>query len=441
MSYSNQNFIATNSEFIALCQSQVAILTQSLGAAWTAVYLTEGLFDNSSKKLIPVVIYPADKFEKKDLEDIIIIPHNWQPEKIKPQKILGSSLELITPNNDQIFESLIQPHQIVLPLICEKVVMGLLITGRKDRDWNNQELSQIEKIAKTLAIARLLDQRQEWYQQQLTKQLQRQSIQRDRLDDLLHQLKNPLTALRTFSKLLLKRLFSEDRNYSVAEGMLRESDRIQELLQHFDLDIDLEETEITSPLLIGSNSLSLPPASPQSSLFLLPGNSFNLEAIFLEDILNPLIESFQAIATEKQLNFMSKISHNLAPVQGNSQALREVFSNLLDNAIKYTTEGGKIMIKSLNNSVENSYQGIAISDSGYGIPREDQNNLFQRHYRGVQEKGDIPGTGLGLAIVKKLLDKMGGKIEVISPNLDDEFINYHSPGTTFIVWLKIRKTV
>jgi hypothetical protein len=81
MFYSNQNFIATNSEFIVLCQSQVAILTQSLGAAWTAVYLTEGLFDNSSKKLIPVVIYPADQFEEQDLQDIIIIPHNWSTRK------------------------------------------------------------------------------------------------------------------------------------------------------------------------------------------------------------------------------------------------------------------------------------------------------------------------------------------------------------------------
>jgi signal transduction histidine kinase len=188
-----------------------------------------------------------------------------QLEKINQKKVLGSSLELVIPDQDNIFESLVQQHQIVLPLMYDQLVMGLLVTARKDRDWNNQELSQIEKIAKTLAIARLLDQRQEWYQQQLADQIEKQRIQRDRLDNILHQLKNPLTALRTFSKLLLKRLFPEDRNYSVAEGMLRESDRLQELLQQFDLEIDPEATEVISPLIMGSTSLSLPPASRQAS--------------------------------------------------------------------------------------------------------------------------------------------------------------------------------
>jgi signal transduction histidine kinase len=95
--------------------------------------------------------------------------------------------------------------------------------------------------------------------------------------------------------------------------------------------------------------------------------------------------------------------------------LREVFSNLIDNALKYTPAGGKVTVevKNVKNSVE-----IVFKDTGYGIPMSDQERIFQRHYRGVQAGGDIPGTGLGLAIAKELITSMGGTIEFISPNPD-----------------------
>jgi len=72
----------------------------------------------------------------------------------------------------------------------EGVLMGLLVTGREDRQWNEGE-SEIEQIAQTLAIARLLDQRREWFEQQLSQQQRLTRVQRDLLDNLLHQIRNP----------------------------------------------------------------------------------------------------------------------------------------------------------------------------------------------------------------------------------------------------------
>ncbi|MGH2413840.1 MAG: ATP-binding protein, partial [Microcystaceae cyanobacterium] len=59
----------------------------------------------------------------------------------------------------------------------------------------------------------------------------------------------------------------------------------------------------------------------------------------------------------------------------------------------------------------------------------------ERHYRGVQEQGDIPGSGLGLAIVKDLIEQMQGRIELISPNQSNQTKTL--PGTTLIVWLPV----
>ncbi len=80
---------------------------------------------------------------------------------------------------------------------------------------------------------------------------------------------------------------------------------------------------------------------------------------------------------------------------------------------------------------QENHLGIAIADTGYGIPNEDIEHIFERHYRGIQDKGTIQGTGLGLSIVKDFIEQMNGKIEVISPN---SLTNYQQ-GTTFKVWL------
>jgi signal transduction histidine kinase len=69
-------------------------------------------------------------------------------------------------------------------------------------------------------------------------------------------------------------------------------------------------------------------------------------------------------------------------------------------------------VQSLDNAL---YQGIAIGDTGPGIPLADQAHIFERHYRGVQADGQTPGTGLGLAIVKDLITAMEGHIDIISP--------------------------
>lgn len=426
----------SSSEFVALCQAQVQLLTKSLKAAWTVVYLTEDFWQNRPETLTPVVVYPPqigtnalffpttkdhslllsgdDSFEQNNYIEIDHHDHHNSEFKTNLKKLRDFQ----------------EKKQFMSPLIYQDSVMGLLITGRNDRDWNDFEIEQIQNIADTLAIACFLDQRQNWYEKQLINHQNLTLKQQDQLDNLLHQLKNPITALRTFSKLLLKRFLPDNSNYNIAEGILQESNRLQDLIANFQAGIREK-----SPLI-----LALPSEEKSlSTSFLLTGNHLKIESLFLVEILQSLMLSFRAIAQEKEINFQDNVSiikGKLKPIKGNLQGLKEILSNLIDNALKYTPNQGSIYLElGLTKILENqTYQGIAINDNGYGIPPEDLKHLFERHYRGEKAKGDIPGTGIGLNIVKELIEQMGGKIEIYSPNLYFKLGDFH--GTTVIIWLQ-----
>ncbi|HEY9605284.1 MAG TPA: sensor histidine kinase, partial [Allocoleopsis sp.] len=122
----------------------------------------------------------------------------------------------------------------------------------------------------------------------------------------------------------------------------------------------------------------------------------------------------------------------------------------IDNALKYTPAGGQVDIRvgEKRRTVQSEAIAIAISDTGPGIPPQDLEHLFERHYRGVQASTAIPGTGLGLAIAKELIQQMQGDIEVFSPaqpvwakqELEAVVGNTQdnpTKGTTFIVWLPL----
>ena len=459
--------ISASSDFITLCREQISLLTQRLGASLSVVYLTQELANTptSEAQLVPVVVYPEtarlnygddlventanQQIQFTNISNISNITNISNISKIldlpdQQQKLLTASSASNPPSQNSEYtntplpnlehEYIFSSNQIVLPLIYEGLMMGLLVTGREDRPWNQSEEEEIQSIAKTLAIACILDQRRAWLEQQLHQQQILQQQQRDLFDNLLHQFRNPLTAIRTFGKLLLKRLRVADPNRDVGTSIVRESDRLKELLQQFDQVIDLTDGDLTPIPLPGSKiivqSTVEKPANPP---LLLPGTEENTIDCHLQDLLAPLLISAQAIAQERNLELTADISENLPAVKVNIKALTEVLSNIIDNALKYTPARGIICIQT--GLQKANFQGIAISDTGPGIPPQDLEHLGERHYRGVQAQTEIPGTGLGLAIAKQLIAQMQGEIEVFSPALNSNITSPKHPGTTFIIWL------
>jgi signal transduction histidine kinase len=442
-------FIRPSSEFIALCQAQVYVLVQGLGAAWCAVYLTEKWVEGVNPNLLPVVVYPEASIVRYSEEQSDSLKSEWQqPDPSFPlslpqsQRSLGSSsnkiadlspeaefVETGNPVNDRWGK-----RQLMLPLLYEGEVLGVLVARRNDREWETGELTQIEHIVQTLAIARFLDRQQVWSKEQLLQQQHRIAAQRDRFDDLLHQLRNPLTALRTFGKLLLKRLLPGDRNYAAAENLLRESDRLQAMLKQFDVYLDEMSQEAVTVDPPKTQKL-LAAESSASPLSLLPEARLNIEDLVVSDILSPLLQSAAAIASDRGLEFQTEIPDDLLPIQADANALQEVFNNVLDNALKYTPSGGRVSVKAGLEHENGLLQGVVIGDTGYGIPASDRERIFERHYRGIQAESAIEGTGLGLAIVRGLIEEMHGSIEV-SDNVQTQDLKA-LPGTAFTIWLRL----
>ncbi|MFM7405140.1 MAG: sensor histidine kinase [Cuspidothrix sp.] len=442
--------ISASSDFLALCREQIALLTEGMGACFSVVYLTRELVEKPTDetRLIPVMVYPEtialnrdDEYDHSEnsytvgFANVLALP-NQKTKLLRPTLVSSHATPESEGTGKQNLqdEYLLSRNQIVLPLIYEGLMMGLLVTGREDREWNQHEEREIERIAKSLAIACILDQRQAWLQQQLQQGQILQSQQRDLLDNLLHQFRNPLTAIRTFGKLLLKRMLPPDPNREVATSIVRESDRLQELLTKFDQVIDINTANL-EPLTLSDSQVVMKENAqkPSKSILLLPGTGEQLTDAFVAELLTPLLISAQAIAQERNLQLITELPHHLPLVRINEKALREVLSNIIDNALKYTPSGGKILVQC--GQKKGNFQGIAISDTGPGIPGQDLAHLGERHYRGVQANTEIPGTGLGIAIAKQLIAEMQGDIEVFSPAIKSVITISHRPGTTFIIWL------
>ncbi|MCL2932327.1 MAG: GAF domain-containing sensor histidine kinase [Trichodesmium sp. MAG_R03] len=462
--------MATSIEFIGLCRTQISIVS-SLGATLSIVYLTEKLAEGGEAKLVPIIVYPETPQDRKETSILKItseIPTLDNLPKLSAAPLMiGENSRILessnhtTKSNPGLHNHPWQKCQIVLPLIHDGVVMGLLVTAREDRPWKQKEKTQIQQVAHTIAIACILDQRSQWLKQQFQQQQKLQVQQFDTIHNILHQLKSPLTALRTFGKLLLKGFLPKDKNWNIANSILRESDRLRELIEEIDQTVDVEE-EILSIPAESKNFQSTTPnqeiidvdqeANQKSKpLRLLPGANF-LESVSVQQVLDPLLVSAEAIANESNIDLQVDFPDNLPIIKANYKALREVLSNIIDNALKYTPIKGNIYIKLATlapqikdyKSITEEMLVIAVSDTGLGIPSEDLEHLFERNYRGEKAKTNIPGTGLGLVIARDLINEMQGKIEVYSPvetqwlpsflKEQDLAINC---GTTILIWLQI----
>ncbi len=458
-----------SSEFVKLCRSQVAIAV-SLGAKFSAVYLTQELVEGSEAKLVPIAVYPETSAESEENQGLRL--QSSESSTVKPvPRLLAQPVEPVEestvgaiapeplPGNERSSHQCQGPEnvwqqrrQIVTPLIHEGAVMGLLVSGRQDRPWNEREEAQIQQIARTLALACILDQRSQWMQQELGTSRQIQAQVYDTMHNLLHQFKSPLTALRTFGKLLARRLVPEDKNRNVAFSIVRESDRLQELLGQFDRTVDTGEAHLKLRSGTSEKAMSNVESIRHSPLSLSPAANLE-ESCFVAEVLKPLLISAEAIASERNLKLVADMEANLPPVSANDRALREVLSNLIDNALKYTPAGRQIYIKVRYKAADGDRAGysqlpaiaVAVSDTGSGIPPQDLEHLFERHYRGEKAQTEIPGTGLGLAIARDLVRQMQGEIEVFSP-VNPEWLPSSEThlyptdrGTTFVVWLPVNK--
>ena len=136
------------------------------------------------------------------------------------------------------------------------------------------------------------------------------------------------------------------------------------------------------------------------------------EKVAIGGLLEEVVDFLRGKAGEKQVRLRLDLAQSLPEIWANREDLIRLFTNLLDNAIKYNRTGGDVQIRA---EKDQGFVCISVQDSGIGIPPKDLEHIFDEFYRVKNaETRTIPGTGLGLSIVKKIVEAHDGHVEVES---------------------------
>ena len=202
------------------------------------------------------------------------------------------------------------------------------------------------------------------------------SFERERqfTDNAAHELRTPLAAMKTQTQVLLKK----------AAGI----PDCKEGLDNLHASID-RASHMVDQLL---------------SFARLQAEHIEFEVLNISDVAGEVLKEISSLAVKKNINLAAELEPGLL-VRGNRNALGIMIRNLVDNAIKYTLEGGSVEVLSKK---EKNYVILRILDTGQGITNAEKEKVFERFYR--TKKSDSSGSGLGLSMVKWVCDAHGIKI-------------------------------
>ncbi len=240
----------------------------------------------------------------------------------------------------------------------------------------------------------------------LTQVRRLEAMRADFVANVSHELRTPLTAIKGYTETLLGGAW---RDSETALKFLATIDRHAERLGRL-----IEDLLTLSDLELGKAPL-------------------RREEVFLEDLLEEVLETLQDKASRGGVILGRDLPENLPALWGDEDRIHQVLLNLVDNAVKYTPEGGQVRVRVrevplLEFASEggvwllekgSDYQGpwleVAVCDTGCGIPQKDLPRLTQRFYRVDKARSrELGGTGLGLAIVKHIVQAHGGLLNIES---------------------------
>jgi len=218
-----------------------------------------------------------------------------------------------------------------------------------------------------------------------------ENIKADFIANVSHELRTPLTAIKGYTETLEEEAFENPQDQKHFLSIIdRHADRLINIVSDL---LVLSEVE-------GRDALSK------------ENENSDFEEVNIDEIIKSSLEALKTKATEKGLEVSFKTTESGHIISANRFLLEQMFINLIDNAVKYTPEHGKIGIE-----ISSSNEGIRIEihDTGIGIPKEGLPRIFERFYRVDKTRSrKMGGTGLGLSIVKHIVIIHGGNIEVQS---------------------------
>jgi two-component system phosphate regulon sensor histidine kinase PhoR len=215
-------------------------------------------------------------------------------------------------------------------------------------------------------------------------------VRKDFVINVSHELRTPLASIQGYTETLMDGAIDDSNNNMRFLGIIRHNaERLATLTADL---LTLSRIELKT-------------------------QEFRFAAYDVNGLLGDIVDSVRPIAARKQIQLELDRAPAECEVFCDSQAIYQILSNLLDNAVKYTPEKGVITVgaRPLADAADIKRVEIFVRDTGAGIPPEDLPRLFERFYRVDKARSrELGGTGLGLAIVKHLVRAHGGEVRVES---------------------------
>ena len=230
-----------------------------------------------------------------------------------------------------------------------------------------------------------------------------------------HELRTPLTLIQGYTYMLQQMAQKEPELESISHGLMDGFYRMEEVVNNM---LDVSK--------IDSKTLDIAPVDSKISFIVAKAK-----------------KPFESALEERNLDLTTEGLEDLPNIQGDSELLHKVFYHVIMNAIKYTPDGGKIVImgKPIDADSASPEVEISVRDTGIGIAKENQEVVFEKFYQTGQvlmhssgkTKFKGGGPGLGLAIARGIVEAHGGKIWLESPGYDEQTF----PGTTVYIRLPV----
>jgi two-component system phosphate regulon sensor histidine kinase PhoR len=212
-----------------------------------------------------------------------------------------------------------------------------------------------------------------------------ENIRRDFVANVSHELKTPLASIKAYTETLLA-------------GAIRDADHNVRFVERID-----EQSQRLHRLIVDLLHLSRVESGKEA---------FDFTSVSLSEAVHRCLTQYGEIADQSGVSLLSDTSEPDVKVWADRQGVDTILDNLVDNAIKYTLPGGRVLLRW---RCEGMMALLEVEDSGIGIASEDQQRIFERFYRVDKARSrELGGTGLGLAIVKHLAQAFGGEARVSS---------------------------